>query len=189
MRAVGYFRRTMRSKLTSVWANETDSLQRSRSGMQSTSLSPAGWHSTNAANSTACPSFLGQHCLITRLRYNADHRSEHQKSKGGFSDQYLGVHGFKRSKPVRHWACQHLNFKLLNLLWTRVQLFSTGWVPCEKITLSQILQWALLVTFLFVAAPTNTPRSRESMWNRTMKYKAFRTFSGSMWEANFSHLL
>lgn len=68
----GYFRRTVRSKLISVWANVSDSLQRSWSGMQSTSLKPAGWHCTTAANSTACPSFLGQHCLITRLPYNAD---------------------------------------------------------------------------------------------------------------------
>lgn len=63
---------TMRSKLISVWAL-SDSLQRSWSRMQSTSLNLQAGTSTTAANSTAYPRFLGQHHLITRLWYNADH--------------------------------------------------------------------------------------------------------------------
>lgn len=126
----------------SNWNNEVKahfsvkwfSPERSWLGMPSTSLKLAGWHLKNCCKFYCIPWLLGP----TLLNYYSD-TMQQKKSKRGFLDQYFHC---LLSNPQKKWECQHLNFKLINLLWIRGQLFFHYECHMKRLSFPQILPLA-----------------------------------------------
>lgn len=111
--------------------------ERSWLGMPSTSLKPAGWHLKNCCKFYCMPWLLGP----TLLNYYSDTMQitlSKRKAKGAFRPIFPLL-AFKSSKK---WECQHLNFKLMNLLWIRGQLLFHYECHVKRLSFSQILPLA-----------------------------------------------
>lgn len=95
---------------------------------------PARWHSTSAANSTACPSFLGQQCLI----FTATMQITRSKRKWLLDQHWLC--NFKCSKPWKmgmgmsassFWANElsmtqkPVILQHMSAMWKKITLFPT----------------------------------------------------------------